>query len=64
MSIYHENRAAFQARLQSFPVRAARQIDFAYDLAKEAHRTKTRDSGEREGTYLLGEIKKVVAHLH
>ena len=43
-----ENRATFLKRLEGkFPKEEIENIDFAYDLAKEAHRTAVRDEGMR-----------------
>ncbi|KKQ35824.1 MAG: RelA/SpoT family protein [Candidatus Nomurabacteria bacterium GW2011_GWB1_37_5] len=44
-----ENRETFVARLRKFTKDQAEidEIMFAYDMAKEAHRTANRDSGER-----------------
>lgn len=43
-----ENRSSFLKRLESkLTEEQIKDIDFAYDIAKESHRTQKRDSGER-----------------
>lgn len=43
-----ENRSAFLTRLSAhLPESDVMLVEFAYDLAKEAHRTQSRDGGER-----------------
>ncbi len=42
-----ENRESFQSRLSSLSELDTKLIDFAYDIAKESHRTQSRDGGER-----------------
>ncbi|MPN11203.1 hypothetical protein SDC9_158504 [bioreactor metagenome] len=47
LRISNENRASFLERFQSLSPETVQSIDFAYDIAKESHRTNKRDTGER-----------------
>lgn len=42
-----ENRASFLERLNAMTPEEIQTVEFAYDLAKEAHRPQFRDTGER-----------------
>lgn len=42
-----ENRRSFLDRFKNCPYETKETINFAYDLAKEAHRTQKRQTGER-----------------
>lgn len=42
-----ENRESFLSRFNDWPLEQVQMAEFAYDLAKAAHRTQKRDSGER-----------------
>jgi GTP pyrophosphokinase len=42
-----ENRKTFNGRLRKFSKNEQKNIEWAYDLAKESHRTQVRQNGER-----------------